>query len=76
MLGATQLLNGDFLAAVETLEQAIRLNPDLEQNQLNLGLAMEKLGKPDKAIKHYQKCLEQSPDTAQARQRLAFLRSR
>ena len=74
MLGATLLLQGDYAAAVEALELAIRLNPDLYQNHFNLGMTLEKLGRPDEAIKHYQDCLERAPDAVQARQRLQVLR--
>ena len=61
------------MAAVEALEMAIRLNPDPYQNHFNLGMTLEKLGRPDEAIKHYQGCLERAPDVAQARQRLQIL---
>ncbi len=73
MLGAALLLQGDYSAAVEALELAIRLNPDLYQNHFNLGTALEKLGRPDEAIKHYQDCLDREPNAVQARQRLEFL---
>lgn len=73
MLGAALFLQGDYVAAVEALEMAIRLNPDPYQNHFNLGMTLEKLGRPDEAIKHYQGCLERAPDVAQARQRLQIL---
>ena len=76
MLGATLLLKGDYAAAVDALELAIRLNPDQYQNHYNLGMTLEKLGRPDEAIKHYQDCLEREPNATQARQRLEFLRNR
>jgi arylsulfatase A-like enzyme len=76
MLGATLLLQADYFAAVEALELAIRLNPDLYQNHFNLGLTLEKLGRSDEAIKHYQDCLDRAPGSVQARQRLEVLRKR
>ena len=76
MLGATLLLQKDYPAAVDALEVAIRLNPDLHQNYFNLGMALEKLGKTDEAIKQYGECLEREPGAAQALQRLEALRKR
>lgn len=76
MLGATLLLQKDYPAAVDALELAIRLNPDMYQNYYNLGMALEKLGRPQEAIKHYQDCLERAPDAVQARQRLEILQKR
>ena len=76
MLGATLFIQGDYPAAVEALELAIRLNFDVYQNHFNLGMTMEKLGRTDEAIKHYQDCLEVAPNVVNARQRLEFLRNR
>ncbi len=76
MLGATLFIQGDYAAAVEALELAIRLNPDVYQNHFNLGMTMEKLGRTDEAIKHYQDCVEVAPNLMHARQRLEFLRTR
>ena len=76
MLGATLLLQTDYAGAVDALKLAIRLNPDQYQNYYNLGMALEKLGKPTEAIKQYQDCLERAPDAIQARQRLEILQKR
>jgi len=76
MLGATLFMQEDYAAAVDALELAIRLNPDLYQNHFNLGMTMEKLGRTDEAIKHYQDCLEVAPNVVHARQRLEILRNR
>ena len=76
MLGSTLLMKGDHAAAVDALELAIRLNPDQHVNHYNLGMALEKLGRPDAAIQHYEDCLDLTPDTLQARQRLEFLQNR
>jgi arylsulfatase A-like enzyme len=76
LLGATLLMQGEHAAAAEALELAIRLNPDLYQNYFNLGTALEKLGRPEEAIKHYEDCLEHEPGAVQARQRLDALRNR
>lgn len=76
MLGAALLLQEEYAAAVEALDLAIRLNPDLHLNYFNLGMTLEKLGKPDEAIKQYQHCLELAPNSTQARQRLELLRNR
>lgn len=76
MLGAALLMQEDYPAAIEALQLAIRLNPDVYQNHFNLGMALEKAGRPDEAIKHYQDCLDRAPNSLQARQRLEFLRNR
>jgi len=76
ILGAVLFLQEDYAAAAEALELAIRLNPDQHQNHFNLGMTLEKLGRSDEAIKHYQDCLEREPNAVQARQRLEFLRNR
>ena len=76
MLGATLFMQGDYPAAVEALELAIRLNPDTYQNYFNLGMTMEKLDRMDEAIRQYEDCLERAPDLEQARQRLEALRNR
>jgi tetratricopeptide (TPR) repeat protein len=76
MLGATLFMQGDYPAAVEALELAIRLNPDTYQNYFNLGMTLEKLDRPDDAIKQYEDCMERAPDLEQAQQRLETLRNR
>ena len=76
MLGATLFMQGDYPAAVEALELAIRLNPDTYQNYFNLGMTLEKLDRIDDAIKQYEDRLERAPDLEQARQRLETLRNR
>jgi tetratricopeptide (TPR) repeat protein len=76
MLGATLFMQGDYAAANEALELAVRLNPDVYQNHFNLGMTMEKLGRIDEAIKHYQHCLKISPNIGPAQQRLEVLRTR
>ncbi len=76
MLGATLFMQGDYAAANEALELAVRLNPDVYQNHFNLGMTMEKLGRIDEAVKHYQHCLEISPNIGPAQQRLEVLRNR
>ena len=76
MLGATLLMQGDHVAAVEALELAIRLNPATYQNYFNLGITLEKLDRMDEAMKQYEDCLERAPDLEQARQRLESLRNR
>ena len=76
MLGATLFMQGDYPAAVEAMELAIRLNPDTYQNYFNLGMTLEKLERPDEAIKLYEDCLKREPDLEQARQRIETLRNR
>ena len=76
MLGAILLIQENYADAAEALELAIRLNPDLHQNYFNLGMTLEKLGRPDEAIRRYKDCLQRAPNAAQAHQRLEFLRSR
>ena len=76
LLGAALFLKGDYPAAVEALELAIRLNPDTYQNYFNLGMTLEKLGRPDEAIPHYEACLERAPNAAEPRRRLEALSKR
>ena len=76
LLASALMIQEDYSAAVEELELAIRLNPNLPENHYNLGMAMEQLGRPDEAVKHYQDCLELAPDAIQARQRLESLLNR
>jgi arylsulfatase A-like enzyme len=76
MLGAALYLQGDYAAAEDALKLAIRLDPNLPQNHFNLGMTLEKLGRPSEAIQHYRDCLERNPGAVDARQRLEFLLNR
>jgi arylsulfatase A-like enzyme len=75
-LGAALFLKGDYAAAEGALKLAIRLDPNLPQNHFNLGMTLEKLGRPDEAMKHYQDCLRRNPNAVEARQRLEVLENR
>jgi tetratricopeptide (TPR) repeat protein len=56
--------------AVGRFEQALRIKPDHADAQSNLGLALEKLGKPEDAIGHYEQALQIEPDKADAHNNL------
>jgi aspartate beta-hydroxylase len=53
VLGAAQLAAGDFSAAAQTLQHAVRQVPDLFVERLRLGVALERLGRPHEALTAY-----------------------
>lgn len=75
LLGAALMIQGDYAAAAEELTIALRTSPALCEARYNLGLCLEKLGKPDDAREQYELCLEQVPHFTPARQRWEVLTS-
>jgi tetratricopeptide (TPR) repeat protein len=59
--------------AIEHLEQALRIKPDLPEAHYNLGIALEKAGRVPEAIQHYKQALRIKPDFTQAQNALARL---
>jgi aspartate beta-hydroxylase len=53
VLGAAQLAAGDFPAAAQTLQHALRQMPTLFVERLRLGVALEQLGRPQEALAAY-----------------------
>ena len=53
VLGAARLAAGDFSAAAQTLRHALRQAPDLFVERLRLGVALERLGRPQEALAAY-----------------------
>ncbi|MDA0833660.1 MAG: sulfatase-like hydrolase/transferase [Planctomycetota bacterium] len=70
MLGAALLMHGDYAGAIEALDMAIRLNPEMIENHFNLGMTLEKLDRTEEAVEQYNICLTQEPRFAPARERL------
>jgi aspartate beta-hydroxylase len=53
VLGAAQLSAGDLSAAAQTLQHALRQAPDLFVERLRLGVALERLDRPQEALAAY-----------------------
>ncbi|HUB88894.1 MAG TPA: aspartyl/asparaginyl beta-hydroxylase domain-containing protein [Dyella sp.] len=53
VLGAARLAAGDFSAAAQALQQAVRQAPYLFVERLRLGMALERLGQPHAALTAY-----------------------
>ena len=76
-LGAAMFQLGRHEEAVETLDRALALDPELPAaaalHRLT-GLALMELGRPGEAAARFERCLELDPLDAEALDRLAFLR--
>ncbi|HEY5401943.1 MAG TPA: tetratricopeptide repeat protein, partial [Pyrinomonadaceae bacterium] len=59
--------------AIESLQQATRLKPDLAEAQYNLGFVFSKKGRAKLAIKSYEQALLLKPDFAEAHNNLAII---
>ncbi|MBE1159283.1 aspartyl/asparaginyl beta-hydroxylase domain-containing protein [Dyella acidiphila] len=53
VLGTAQLAAGDFSAAAQTLQQALQRAPELFVERLRLGVALERLDRPQDALTAY-----------------------
>jgi curved DNA-binding protein CbpA len=62
-------------AALEELDQAIRLNPRLDKGYLFSGYIYKQAGRPDKASKQFERALECNPECTEALHELRILGS-
>jgi len=69
-LGSFYLDNKRYQDAMESLKQAISINPGLTEAYANLGIAYEKLGRWQDAIENYKQAIRIRPDWAEAHCRL------
>ena len=63
----------DFAAAVNTLEQAVALDPALTEAQYQLGIALAQAGDANKAIEAFREVLRRDPRRANAHLHLGLL---
>jgi Flp pilus assembly protein TadD len=56
--------DGDLEGCVKALEEILKVAPDHEQTHMALGVHLQKLGRPDEAIKHAQRVAELNPSDA------------
>lgn len=61
---------GDLTGAVEQLEAALRVRPDLSKVHNNLAACLHDLKRPPEALAHYQRAVELDPKYAEAHNRL------
>jgi tetratricopeptide (TPR) repeat protein len=66
LLGVIAQESGQSDAAVELIEQAIKIKPGFAPAHTNLGNALKSAGRLDEAIKSYAKAVELNPSLAQA----------
>ena len=64
--GKSCLEEGDFVSAIASLTEAIRLDPDLPDAYYNRGLARRRKGELDGAIKDYGEAIRLNPEFADA----------
>ncbi len=60
----------DFKVAVERYQQFLGLMPDHAQTHFSLGVALEELGRTDRAIEHYKKSIGIASDNAAVHRQL------
>jgi tetratricopeptide (TPR) repeat protein len=65
-LGHVLAIQNRLTEAVEDYEKAIRLKPNFADAHLNLGAALERLGKKDEAKAHFEEALRLAPASTQA----------
>lgn len=53
-LGSTYYVRGDVEKAIESLERAVELNPENDDASYMLGLAYERLGRQEDALRQFQ----------------------
>ena len=65
---------GRFEETVPELRRAIALNPSLAATHFNLALALEKLGQPREALRHYEETIRLDPGWTKARDHITAIR--
>ncbi len=73
-VGGRQARLGDDEAAVEAWRRAVLRKPDYLEAGYNLGLALERLGRTDEALRTYESLLRWYPRESLLRERLALVR--
>ncbi len=64
---ALPLINsGSLIEAIDKLEQALKLSPDLTEAHYNLGVALSRLGKSEAAQKHFKVVVDSGADLPSA----------
>lgn len=72
-LGADEIREGSLDRAIQHLEIATVLAPDWAPGWVNLGVALARLGKVDRAFEAYGRALEAEPQNPSALTNIAFL---
>jgi predicted Zn finger-like uncharacterized protein len=70
--GVECLDNGQYKAAIEAFDEAIRLSPSSSSGHFGLGMVYEKRGDWGEAINAYEQALELDPNDSAARESLKF----
>ena len=73
LMGYLDILNGRPQSALERMERAVSLKPDLTEAHVNRGAILAELGRNDEAIAAWHVALAQDPDFTTAHQNLAAL---
>ena len=61
-----------FDAAIDSYQQALKVNPNYADAYYNMGIALDSKGDPDAAIKSYKKAISLKPDYADAYANIGF----
>jgi Flp pilus assembly protein TadD/CHAT domain-containing protein len=64
--GYQKVINGDFIGAIASWDQALEIKPDLHEAWYNRGIVLVNLGRYEEAIASYDRALEIKPDFHQA----------
>jgi predicted Zn finger-like uncharacterized protein len=72
--GVEYLDNAQYNQAIETFNEAIRLDPKKSDGYFGLGLVYEKREDIDRAIDAYQKAVDLNPDDSAAKENLKFVK--
>src|SRR5205085_8477977 len=73
LLGLEDLEAGRMDQAIESLQEAIRLNPMFSDAEFQLAAALASKGKAKEAIQHYSRVLELNSDSIPALNNLAWI---
>jgi tetratricopeptide (TPR) repeat protein len=73
--GAVKAKREKWNEAVQDLEKAIRLNPVAPYNHYHIGVAYNRLKRPDKMVEHLQMFLKLAPNSPEAPKCRALLRA-